>query len=253
MSNNPSPNPRGSTFEQAGQRKSNLPVIVLIFLAFHAVVLGGILIVGCKKGEAPPDTAAPVPKLSPISATTNEESFFPSLGTPAPIQPLPSTPPSPVTSTDLTPGPAPMPAPMPAPLPGPTPVPAPTPALMPAPVPAGPPPAAKTHTVARGDTFYGIAKEHGVSMKDIQDANPGVDPKKLKVGQKLTVPPPSPKAAGSPAAPLGRDVYVVKSGDTLGKIARTHGTTVERLREVNGLQTDRILVGRKLKLPPEAK
>jgi len=44
--------------------------------------------------------------------------------------------------------------------------------------------------------------------------------------------------------------YVVKSGDFLSKIARTHGTTVKALRAANSLKNDGIVVGQKLRLPP---
>jgi len=44
-------------------------------------------------------------------------------------------------------------------------------------------------------------------------------------------------------------LYVVKSGDTLSRIARAHGTTIKALKSVNGLASDRIVVGAKLKIP----
>lgn len=43
--------------------------------------------------------------------------------------------------------------------------------------------------------------------------------------------------------------YTVERGDTLGRIARTHGTTVKAIQAANGLATDRIVIGEKLKLP----
>lgn len=43
--------------------------------------------------------------------------------------------------------------------------------------------------------------------------------------------------------------YEVKAGDSLEKIARRHGTTVHTLKELNGLEGDRIFVGQKLNLP----
>ena len=52
-----------------------------------------------------------------------------------------------------------------------------------------------------------------------------------------------------PVAVLPGQVYVVKSGDTLGRIARQHHTTVKALKAVNGLDTDIIAVGATLKLP----
>jgi LysM repeat protein len=51
-------------------------------------------------------------------------------------------------------------------------------------------------------------------------------------------------SAGHPAV-----VYVVKAGDTLTRIARTHGTTVKAIEAANNLTTDRIVIGARLKLP----
>jgi len=44
-------------------------------------------------------------------------------------------------------------------------------------------------------------------------------------------------------------VYVVKSGDTLTHIARTHRTTVKTILAANNLASDHIAIGTKLKLP----
>ncbi len=44
-------------------------------------------------------------------------------------------------------------------------------------------------------------------------------------------------------------IYRVVDGDTLEKIARRNQTTIRKLKEVNNLATDRIIVGQKLKLP----
>lgn len=55
----------------------------------------------------------------------------------------------------------------------------------------------------------------------------------------------SPTAVSQPAA----TPYVVKRGDTLGRIAKTHGTTVKAIQIVNGLASDRIVIGEKLKMP----
>jgi len=52
-----------------------------------------------------------------------------------------------------------------------------------------PPSAARTHIVQKGDTYYSIAKRYRVSSSSLQAANPGVDPTRLKIGQRLRVPP----------------------------------------------------------------
>lgn len=105
----------------------------------------------------------------------------------------------------------------------------------------------RKHTVSRGDTYYSIQREYGTTISALKAANPGVDPTKLQLGHTLTVPAPTPRAGPSAVIPDG--TYVVKSGDYLGKIADKHNTTVQKLREVNGLTSDRIRVGQRLKLP----
>jgi LysM repeat protein len=54
-----------------------------------------------------------------------------------------------------------------------------------------------------------------------------------------------------PVAPVSQPptLYVVKSGDTLSRIAKAHGTTIKALKAANSLASDRIVVGAKLKIP----
>lgn len=44
------------------------------------------------------------------------------------------------------------------------------------------------YTVQAGDTMAGIAKKHGVSLNSLFAANPGVDPRRIKIGQVINVP-----------------------------------------------------------------
>jgi len=119
-------------------------------------------------------------------------------------------------------------------------------------------PGTRQYVVVQGDSFHKIAKANKVSMKALADANPGVDSAKLRVGQLLLVPASAePATASSGASPVrvsgtasqtaGR--YVVKSGDTLDRIARAHGTTVRAIKAANGLTSDNIVAGQNLKLP----
>jgi LysM repeat protein len=48
--------------------------------------------------------------------------------------------------------------------------------------------AAKVHTVKKGETFYSIARMHGISIGDLQGANPVSKPSQLKIGANLKVP-----------------------------------------------------------------
>ena len=123
-------------------------------------------------------------------------------------------------------------------------------AVVPPPVPEV---AAAEYVVVKGDTLAKIAKKNGVTLKALQAANPGVEPTKLKAGQKLSVPASTTAASAvSIGASGGEGIYTVKSGDTLTKVAKAHGTTVKAIESENNLTTTKITVGRKLKIPAKA-
>jgi len=44
------------------------------------------------------------------------------------------------------------------------------------------------HRVARGETLSHIARRYGVPLRELQAANPRVNPRRLQIGQRLTVP-----------------------------------------------------------------
>ena len=73
------------------------------------------------------------------------------------------------------------------------------------------------------------------------------------IGQKLVVPPPTaPSVAMATVGNGSENAYLVKSGDTLLKIAQANHSTVKEIKALNGLTTDRIKVGDKLKLPAKS-
>ena len=138
--------------------------------------------------------------------------------------------------------------------------------------------AATVHTVQRGEFLSTISKKYNVKMSAIVDANPGLNPNRIRIGQKLKIPgstaapksnvmlaaAPAPGAAPAAAANTSAPVkpafkpyagptteYVVKSGDSLGKIAYENGITIRALKEMNGLSKDIVRVGQKLKVPAE--
>jgi LysM repeat protein len=123
-------------------------------------------------------------------------------------------------------------------------------------------PAGSEYTVVKGDTLAKIAKNNHVSLKALETANPTVQPTKLKVGQKLTLPAGGAAAPATTGATAGSDTtgvstvgdtaYVVKPGDTLTKIAKAHSTTVKAIESENNLSTTKIKVGQKLKIPTKA-
>ena len=57
--------------------------------------------------------------------------------------------------------------------------------------PAGPAAVARprTHTVAAGETAVGIARKYGVKLGALEEANPDMNPARIRVGQVLNIPP----------------------------------------------------------------
>ncbi len=215
---NPNPFvPKGSLLEQQNHRRSRLKLAVFCVLAVSVTGLVAMLIQGCKR--TPPDdtganttmtdTNTPSDLSTNMPADTNAAAYVPAIP----------------TNTVYTPQQA---------------------------VPPVTPAAGTEYVVVAGDTLGKIAKANGVSLKALEAANPGVDSKHLQVKQKLVIPAKSGDASVGGAAQsssTGEQVYTVKSGDTLSKIAHAHGTTVKALETENNLTTTKINVGQKLKIP----
>jgi LysM repeat protein len=112
----------------------------------------------------------------------------------------------------------------------------------------------KEYTIVKGDTLGAIAKRNHTTVSAIRAANPGIEPTRIRPGQKIQVPTGSPSTTSTTgnnttSANGGGKTYTVKSGDTLTKIARRHGITINQLSEANNLRTSRVNVGQKLKIP----
>ena len=62
-------------------------------------------------------------------------------------------------------------------------------------------------------------------------------------------PPPPPQQKAKPSYTGPCKEYVVERGDTLSVIAEAFGTTVQKIREMNGLKNDNLRIGQKLLVP----
>jgi LysM repeat protein len=101
-----------------------------------------------------------------------------------------------------------------------------------------------TYVVASGDTLSEIASAYGVTVDDLMAANDLAD-EILDIGQVLTIPS---DAAGALAG-TAVEMYVVKSGDTLGAIAKQFQVSVDDLKQANNLDSDLLQLGQKLVIP----
>jgi len=131
-----------------------------------------------------------------------------------------------------------------------------------------PEPEYTVYIVQRGDYLAKISKKYNVTINSIKRLN-NLKDDNIRIGQKLKLPgkleigeqkvpegafAKDPKAAAKKpyAAYTGATKeYVVKSGDTLGAIAYGNGINIRQLKELNGLASDSLKIGQKLKIPAE--
>lgn len=111
---------------------------------------------------------------------------------------------------------------------------------------------ASTYVVQSGDSLYKIAQKFNTTIDQLKKWNK-LSTDKLYVNQTLIVVAPGeqnnikPNENESPASISSKlKTYKVVSGDTLSKIASRNNTTVTKLKEWNGLQSDLIKVGQVL-------
>jgi cell wall-associated NlpC family hydrolase len=116
--------------------------------------------------------------------------------------------------------------------------------------------AAASHRVRKGESLYAIARRAGLSVEELKRLN-NLKGDAIKPGQMLRLAPPATRvktAAGpsssqpAPApAKTGRPrTHVVKKGESLYRIARQAGLSVEELKRLNGLKGNALKPGQSL-------
>jgi membrane-bound lytic murein transglycosylase D len=115
-----------------------------------------------------------------------------------------------------------------------------------------------SYRVRRGDTLTRIAAKFGVRTKDLMAANGLRSANRIRPGQTLDIPgrtrvvvaAAEPDDAPAPARAAASTTYRVRSGDTLGRIAKKLGTTEHALAEENGIRDKSLVrVGQTLRVP----
>jgi|GEM_PF-913930 len=124
-------------------------------------------------------------------------------------------------------------------------------------------PAAKAHSVQKGETLSSIASSYGISWKALAEYNSLSNPNQLKVGQELRIPEsvgataPAKRAAPVSSRPVASSIkqgasYVIQKGDSLSTIAKRSGLTVNEIKVANNLKSDSIIAGKKLAIPKKS-
>jgi len=125
-------------------------------------------------------------------------------------------------------------------------------------------PEATVYVVQSGDYLAKISKKFNVTINSIKRLNPSIKNDLLRVGQKIKIPGKVDVGVQEAQPKTVRKItkktvvytgatkeYVVKNGDTLGSIAYGSGINIRQLKSMNGLTSDILKVGQKLKIPAE--
>ena len=102
----------------------------------------------------------------------------------------------------------------------------------------GPDAGTVSYTVKAGDSLWLIAQRYGTTVSAIRQAN-GLTGDTLWIGQVLRIP-----VSQGPYVE-----YTVRAGDTLWELSRRYQTTVEAIRQANGLTGSMLRIGQILRIP----
>jgi membrane-bound lytic murein transglycosylase D len=108
-----------------------------------------------------------------------------------------------------------------------------------------------SHSISRGETLGGLARRYGVSLELLRAANPGVEPRRLSIGQRLVIPLSTAARSNPASAPrtlaAGQRYHVVLWGETMSTIAQRYRVRLSDLLRMNEMsQTDILRAGRRL-------
>lgn len=99
-----------------------------------------------------------------------------------------------------------------------------------------------TYVIRSGDTLSKIAKRFGVSVNELLNVNPNINPNNLKIGTIICIP--------ATLCPYGTRTYAIKAGDTFGGLARTFATTVADIIAVNpDVNYNNLVIGQTVCIP----
>ena len=97
-----------------------------------------------------------------------------------------------------------------------------------------------TYTVMEGDSLYSIANKYNISVSDLIDFN-GLPTTVLTIGEVIRIP--------RNLVNGKENVYVVKPGDTLYRIANTYNVSINDLIQANNLSSNILSIGQELVIP----
>jgi len=106
-----------------------------------------------------------------------------------------------------------------------------------APTAAAAAPQSRVHTIKSGDTLWGVARQHGVTVPALAAANGLTTNSRLTVGTRLQIPGGGAAASMAAANETTRMTYKVQRGDTLSQIAERFNVSVRQLMTWNQIRS----------------
>ncbi|WP_069839121.1 peptidoglycan endopeptidase LytE [Bacillus sp. F56] len=106
---------------------------------------------------------------------------------------------------------------------------------------------AQSIKVKKGDTLWDLSRKYDTTISKIKSEN-HLRSDFIYVGQTLSINGKSTSSKSSSSSSSSSSTYKVKSGDSLWKISKKYGMTVNELKKLNGLKSDLLRVGQVLKL-----
>ena len=97
-----------------------------------------------------------------------------------------------------------------------------------------------TYTVKKGDNLYSIANKYNTTVSELKKIN-NLNSNNLSIGKVLKL--------NKEKDPTESNIYIVKPGDTLYRIATQNNTTVDTIKLLNNLTNDILTIGQEILIP----
>ena len=98
------------------------------------------------------------------------------------------------------------------------------------------------YTVKKGDNLWDIAHKYGMTVSELKELNK-LTSNTLKIGQILKI------AKNDEKAPDEYLIYKVKNSDNLWDLAKKYNTTIDTLKSINNLKSDKLTINQQLFIP----
>ena len=102
----------------------------------------------------------------------------------------------------------------------------------------------KKHTIKGGENLFSISRLYNLTVDELCTINKMAKSNNLTVGDVLTVS----NFVKSNNSVSNANIHIVVKGNTLYSLAKRYGTTVSRLKNLNYLKSNEILINQQLRL-----